>query len=316
MQIHPASKMVRAEIPFTTVDAFTTVAFGGNPAAVIVWDNPTLAADDELAQKIAAEFNLSETAFSQRLEGGSDDNPRYELRWRTPTTEVPLCGHATLATAHTLFDKYHPSASAIDFQTRYSGTLVARRIGTGSEQIIALDFPAAALVTLEDGHRRRPKIVGAVVEAVKGFDASRVVRVGWADGFKAPVVEFVAGTDLEALEVTPAPLAAIGDLVIFTCPAPADSGFDIYSRVFAPAFGVPEDPVTGAAHTVLAPFWLLDDGSISRLHESASIKSSFSLRAKQVSRRGGEMTVTLDEKKKRVELKGSARRIMKGTLEL
>lgn len=82
--------MTAREIPFTTVDAFTSKPFGGNPAAVIVWDDAVLAADDQLAQQIAAEFNLSETAFSHRLQGGSDDNPTYELRWRTPTTEVSL----------------------------------------------------------------------------------------------------------------------------------------------------------------------------------------------------------------------------------
>lgn len=138
---------------------------------------------------------------------------------------------------------------------------------------------------------------------------------------------------------------------MLTCPAPAESGFDIYSRVFAPAFGVPEDPVvrfvlsafslpscqtlprdfdsrsnhvhsfvplsqTGAAHTALTPFYLGDDGSLSRIHDHTRAKSTQSLRAKQVSKRGGELVVTLDEQKKRVELKGSARRIMKGLIEL
>ena len=84
--------MTAREIPFTTVDAFTSKPFGGNPAAVIVWDDAALAADDQLAQQIAAEFNLSETAFSHRLQGGSDENPTYELRWRTPTTEVSRLG--------------------------------------------------------------------------------------------------------------------------------------------------------------------------------------------------------------------------------
>ncbi|KAG0660143.1 hypothetical protein C6P46_004773 [Rhodotorula mucilaginosa] len=309
--------MTAREIPFTTVDAFTSKPFGGNPAAVIVWDDAALAADDQLAQQIAAEFNLSETAFSHRLQGGSDDNPTYELRWRTPTTEVPLCGHATMATAHTLFTQHHPSATSITFQSRFSGTLIARRAGTGPNEPIALDFPAAPLVTLEEGHRRRPKILEGVAKAVKGFEESQVVRVAWWDGHKAPIVELAAGTDLENLQITPAPLADIGDLIMLTCPAPADSGFDIYSRVFAPAFGVPEDPVTGAAHTALTPFWLCDDGSLSRLHDGgARAKSTASLRAKQVSKRGGELVVTLDEQNKRVELKGTARRIMKGVIEL
>ena len=170
-----------------------------------------------------------------------------------------------MATTHTLFSQHHPSATSITFQTRYSGTLVARRAGTGPDEPIALDFPAASLVTLEEGHRRRPKILEGVATAVKGFEESQVVRVAWWDGHKAPIVELAAGTDLENLQITPAPLvrrqllspasseplftsttllqADIGDLIMLTCPAPADSGFDIYSRVFAPAFGVPEDPV-------------------------------------------------------------------------
>ncbi|GAA5865102.1 hypothetical protein JCM3774_002131 [Rhodotorula dairenensis] len=306
------------ELAFTTVDAFTSTPFGGNPAAVIVWDNANLAADDDLAQKIAAEFNLSETAFAQRLGQGSDreSNPEYELRWRTPTTEVPLCGHATMATAHTLFTQHHPAATSITFKTRHSGILVARRDGTGPDEAIALDFPAASLVTLEQGHRRRPKILDGLAKSVQGFEECQVVRIAWWDGHKAPIVELKAGTDLEQLQVTPAPLADIGDLIMLTCPAPADSGFDIYSRVFAPAFGVPEDPVTGAAHTALTPFYLGDDGSLSRLHDGTRAKSTQSLRAKQVSKRGGELVVTLDERKKRVELKGSARRIMKGVVEL
>lgn len=134
----------------------------------------------------------------------------------------------------------------------------------------------------------------------------------------------------------------LGRQLILTCPAPAESGSDIYSRVFAPASGVPEDPVvrgalprsaqhgacaahyltvplwpqTGAAHTALAPFWLLDKHSISRLPDPTRAHDTSVLRAKQVSRRGGELIVKLEEKNKRVELQGSARRVMRGVLEL
>jgi predicted PhzF superfamily epimerase YddE/YHI9 len=118
-------------------------------------------------------------------------------------------GHATMATAHTLFTQHHPSATSITFQSRFSGTLIARRAGTGPNEPIALDFPAAPLVTLEEGHRRRPKILEGVAKAVKGFEESQVVRVAWWDGHKAPIVELAAGTDLENLQITPAPLVRL-----------------------------------------------------------------------------------------------------------
>ncbi|GAA6026967.1 hypothetical protein JCM8202_004504, partial [Rhodotorula sphaerocarpa] len=238
-------------------------------------------------------------------------------------------GHATLATAHTLFTSRHPQANLVTFVTRHSGELIARRAPSPAQATssplnaadpgpISLDFPAASLVTLESGHRRRAKIVDAVLRAVQGLGESAIVRVAWWDGQRSPVVELPAGTDLQNLHVSPTPLGEIGEIVIMTCPAPTGSGHDIHSRVFCPALGVPEDPVTGAAHTALAPFWLLDPHSLSRLSDFQARESSapITLRAKQVSARGGEMELEFDERTRRVQLRGRARRVMRGVIEL
>ncbi|GAA6009580.1 hypothetical protein JCM10207_004110 [Rhodosporidiobolus poonsookiae] len=303
-------------LPFHTVDAFSPRPFGGNPAAVIVFSEDAaeqqLAADDALLQKIAAEFNLSETAFARKLAGqGSEEEPVYELRWMTPTNEVPLCGHATLATAHTLFSKHHPSASSIRFTTRFSGDLYAVRASSG---LIALDFPAASTLTLSEGHRRLPKIVQAVREAT-GLAEEQIRRVDWWDAFEGAIVELSAEVELEKLSVKAKELGTIGKLITLTVPAPASSGYDIYSRVFAPLLGIDEDPVTGAAHTGLAPFWLAPS-SAANLANPTKARQTRMLRAKQVSRRGGEMEVVLSTDGKRVELRGQAKTVMRGEIEL
>ncbi|BGP27211.1 phenazine biosynthesis PhzC/PhzF family protein [Rhodotorula toruloides] len=311
--------------PFQTVDAFTSTPFAGNPAAVIRFSSSlkdqTLAKDDDLMQKIATEFNLAETAFCRWLgdeeeaEGSreEDESPEYEIRWRTPTLEVPLCGHATLASAHVLFTTYHPLSTSLTFLTLHSGTL--RAVRNSSDNSISLDFPAASLLTLEEGHRRRPKIVEAV-KAATGLGEDQVGKVAWWDAWNGAVVELDAGVDLENLKVDIAATATVGDILLLTQPAPSSSGFDIYSRVFARPVGIDEDPVTGAAHTALAVFYLLDPSTASRLPHSSRALSSSTLRAKQVSKRGGEIVVALDKEKKRVELRGHARTVMRGEIEL
>ncbi|GAA5913086.1 hypothetical protein JCM6882_005557 [Rhodosporidiobolus microsporus] len=300
-------------LPFHTADAFATKPFSGNPASVIVFDeDDPRSTDEEFCQTLAVEFNLSETAFSTVQPGGTEEEPVYGLRWWTPGAEVPLCGHATLATAHVLFSTRHPSAKQITFNTRFSGALRAAR--NASDGSISLDFPAASLLVLEDGHRRRPKIVEAVVKAT-GLGEESVKAVAYVDAFDGAVVELGADVDLEKLQVKTTEIGAAGKLVILTQPAPAASGYTIYSRVFAPLLGIDEDPVTGAAHAALAPFWLSTPSS-ARLVSSADVVASRTLRAKQVSKRGGEMDVVLDAAGKRVELRGKARTVMRGEIEL
>ncbi|BGP19602.1 hypothetical protein JCM10213_000197 [Rhodosporidiobolus nylandii] len=297
-------------LPYTIVDAFSPSPFGGNPASVLIFGDSEadqkLAGDEKLMQQIAAEFNLSATAVARRM-GGNEEEPEYELRWRTPTSEVVLCGHATLATAHVLFP-LHPAASSIRFVTRFSGALYARRLG----DLISLNFPAADLLTLENGHRRRPKIVGAVLAAT-GLKEESILRVVWYDGSESPVVELAEDVDLEGLKVDFPKIEPAGRTVILTQPAPASSEFDIYSRIFGPAVGINEDPVTGSAHTALCPSWLSPE-SISRLHNADRVKQSRTIRAKQVSKRGGEIDCVLSEDGKRVELRGKARTVMKGEI--
>ncbi|CEQ40985.1 SPOSA6832_02681, partial [Sporobolomyces salmonicolor] len=311
-------------------------SFGGNPASVIVLssspEDQALAANDALMQKIGMEFNLSETAFCNPLPGGTESEPKYEIRWFTPATgpsvvreasrvrqmvagltfchRTSISGHATLASAHVLFTTFHPTATRITFSTRKSGSLSAvRHPEDGS---ISLDFPAGRLTTLEDGHRRRPKIVDAVIKVVKSKEA--IKRVDWWDPMGC-LIELGSEVDLEKLEVDAGLLSNVGDLVILTQPAPVSSGFDIYSRVFAPDLGIPEDPVTGAAHTALAPFWL-SAPSISRLPKSSAVQQTSSLKAKQVSKRGGEMVLALDRETGRVELRGFAKTVMRGEIDL
>ncbi|GAA6064222.1 hypothetical protein JCM10212_003831 [Sporobolomyces blumeae] len=222
-----------------------------------------------------------------------------------------ISGHATLASAHVLFTHYHPRATRIEFSTRSRGSLTAvRDRSTGS---IALDLPKSSLVTLEEGHRRRGEILRGVEKVVERDD---VVRIDWADEIAACVVELSDRVDLEHLEFDPFVLISIGEfMIILTQPAPVGSGFDIHSRVFGPDVEVPEDPVTGSAHTALAPFWI-SGPSLSRLRNPENVARTSTLRAKQVSKRGGELLVSYDEDKGRVELRGWAKEVMSGQLTL
>ncbi len=211
------------------VDAFTREPFGGNPAAVCVLPRP---ADPAWMQRVAREMNLSETAFLVRRESSE-----YDLRWFTPAVEVDLCGHATLAAAHVLWEDGHlaPAAPAV-FHTR-SGRLSAERRGDWIE----MDFPA------------EPAEPAPVPQ-------------GLADALGAEVVDFgrnrfdgLVEVDSEATVRRLAPdVRGLGALpvrgVIVTAPSETE-GFDFVSRFFAPRAGVDEDPVTGSAHCCLGPYW-------------------------------------------------------------
>ncbi|GAA5825107.1 hypothetical protein JCM5353_006511 [Sporobolomyces roseus] len=299
---------------FYTIDAFTKLPFAGNQAAVIVLDDSAdhdnIAQDEPLCQRIAQEFHLSETAFAKPLPGGTESQPKYLLRWWTPTYEIPLCGHGSLATAAVLFTHYHPKAESIHFETKKRGHLIARR--NSEDSSISLDFPRGSLVSLSEGHRRLPKITTAVERFIR---KEQIMRVDWSDEIGAYCVEISQDIDLPSLEVDVPGLLALKEEVILTQPAPPSSGFDIYSRVFRPDAEVPEDPVTGSAHTALAPFWF-SSPSLERLHNPSKVKETSTLRAKQVSKRGGELMVKFDEKNRRVELTGFAREMMKGELSL
>lgn len=242
------------------VDAFANRVFEGNPAAVC-----PLASwlDDRLLQAIAAENNLSETAFFVPSAKG------FSLRWFTPVREIDLCGHATLAAAHVIFEVVGYGGESITFETR-SGELVVERQGDQ----LAMDFPAmppkscALPDALLKGLGRMPVEVLRADDYLAVFESEAVVR--------AIVPDFALLATLEARGV------------IITAPGEA---VDFVSRFFAPRYGIPEDPVTGSAHCELAPYWA------KRLGKSL-------LGARQVSRRGGN--ITCEMKGDRVMLTGRA----------
>jgi len=252
------------------VDAFTDVAFKGNPAGVMILDSPM---EEQLMQKIANEMNLAETAFVYPLKDG------YNLRWFTPEKEVKLCGHATLATAHIMWQEEIIQSDKINFNT-LSGVLSAERVGNS----IRLDFPAIG------GKETTSK---ELVKARLGVEP-----VGFAESDKGyMVIELKDSNEVKNFLPDSEKILKLGDFVVII--TARDKQYDFVSRVFAPAFGVDEDPVTGSAHCMLATYW-----------NEVLGKSSF--RAYQASKRGGEIDVLLD--KDRVYLTGKAITVIKGEI--
>ncbi len=247
-----------------TVDAFTSTPFSGNPAAVCLLPEP---APEQWMRLLAREMNLSETAFVHVLEEG------YSLRWLTPLSEVKLCGHATLATAHVLWETgVLDSGSPARFHT-LSGLLSCRREGDWIE----MDFPAKVCTPC------------AVPEGLESALGCMVLESG-SNGMDY-LVEVENEEVLRGLSPDFAALARLPVRgVIVTCRS-ASPGWDFVSRFFAPAVGVSEDPVTGSAHCALGPYW-----------EAKTGRSEF--RAFQVSARGGE--VRLSVRGGRVLLRGQA----------
>lgn len=262
------------------VDAFASEAFQGNPAAVCVLDRP---ADSAWMQRVAAEMNLSETAFVWGpIPGAGAGSGRWRLRWFTPTIEVALCGHATLASAHVLWESGLVStADPIGFQTERSGELRCVREGDD----IAMDFPAcpARATTPPDG---LAAALGSVPVWVGRTEYDYLCELPDASAVRA------LRPDLRAL----AEIEARG--IIVTASA-GEAGYDFVSRFFAPAVGVPEDPVTGSAHCALAPYW------------SARLVRS-TLTGWQASARGGEVRVRWEGD--RVWLGGRAVTVWEGRL--
>jgi len=233
-------------IPYFQVDAFTNHVFGGNPAGVCPLETWL---PDEVLRDIAAENNLSETAFFVRREGG------YDLRWFTPTMEVNLCGHATLAAAFVLFTELGFSGEKVTFRTKV-GELGATRDGTR----VSLDFPAWPPV-------RCAQVPANLADAL-----------GWVPRELLKTRDYLAvfSTEEEVLGLNPEPtLLAKLDCLGLICTAPGRD-CDFVSRFFAPGAGVPEDPVTGSAHSTLIPYW----------SERLGKQQLF---ARQLSRRRGEL---------------------------
>ena len=218
------------------VDAFTDRPFAGNPAGVLILD---AFPDDERLQKIALEVNHAETAFAHRLpEGGEAD---WALRWFTPAAEVNMCGHATLATAHVLYST-GAHEGPVRFATR-SGVLVA---APGADGSITLDFPTAPLTAVE----LPPGVTEALgAEALAAFDTGP--NIGDL------LVEVADEKTVHALAPDLKSLGAHSERGIIATARAEDPGrgYDFVSRCFFPNIGIDEDPVTGSAHTALAPYW-------------------------------------------------------------
>ena len=254
------------------VDAFTARPFSGNPAAVCVLQ---AAADPAWMQNVAREMNLSETAF---LVPGADG---FDLRWFTPTVEVALCGHATLASAHVLWqDRHLPAGAAARFHTQ-SGLLTARR----QDGWIELDFPSQAA----SPHQALPGLLEALSARATVVAKNRtdyLVEVRTAAEVRALSPDFTA---LRALPMRGVMVTAASD----------DPAYDFISRFFASGAGVDEDPVTGSAHCCLAPHWAAKLG-----------KST--LTGYQASARGGVVRVSVAGE--RVKLAGQAVTVLTGEL--
>ena len=213
--------------PLFVVDAFSEAAFGGNPAAVCLLDEP---AKVQWMQSVAAEMNLSETAFV------SPAGAEFGLRWFTPTVEVDLCGHATLASAHVLWDGWVPVDVAVRFQTA-SGLLTCTR----ADDLITLDLPA------DD-----PKPIAVTAELT---DALGVDVLEAATSRVGKVLALTDAAAVRALEPDFAAIARMDAAGVIVTAASDVPDVDFVSRYFAPIAGIDEDPVTGAAHCALAPFW-------------------------------------------------------------
>ncbi len=265
-------------IPFVQIDAFADAPFTGNPAAVM-----PLAGwlPDEVLQKIAAENNVSETAFLVPIAASDDDGgegPDFELRWFTPTSEVGLCGHATLASGHFVLSS-DPARDSVRFLTRKAGELTVTRVGDGYE----LALPAWAPSPMP------------LPEIVAGLGLSSVVETLWHPHRYALIVLEDAAA-IRALAPDFRKLAGPGDVLTIVT-APGDDT-DIISRAFAPGAGIDEDPVTGSAHAVMVPYWAKRLG-----------RDRFT--GYQASARGGHLTCRLDGD--RVVLGGRCVTVIEGT---
>jgi PhzF family phenazine biosynthesis protein len=254
--------------PIFQIDAFTSRRFHGNPAAVMPLDKFP---DDAVMQAIAAENNLAETAFL--VAEGRD----YRIRWFTPAMEVRLCGHATLASAAAVLERLEPERGEVVFHSA-SGPLTVKRAGKG----YVMDFPA-----------RPSKKITTPRELAKALGITPV------NVYAEPTNYMAVLRDAQQVRELKPDFAAIARLdrggVIVT--APGDGEYDFVSRYFAPAKGVPEDPVTGSAHCMLTPYW---SGRLGKT----------TLRAFQASPRGGEMICRLVND--RVEMEGTCVFYMQG----
>ncbi|XP_057707319.1 phenazine biosynthesis-like domain-containing protein isoform X1 [Corythoichthys intestinalis] len=310
------------EIPMFVVDAFTNLPFKGNPAAVCLLKHEL---PDKVYQEIAMEMNLSETVFITTIKPSKDftNDSRFQLRWFTPTTEVNLCGHATLASAAVLFKHKKNVNSAVVFETR-SGDLTVVPRG----EVLVMDFPLnpptkqtpddfETLIKVSETNISRSRLLFFIsCIHVSLFQAAvgnhPVQDVYYSTSTKKLLLRLSDSCDrsvLTSLQVNPETLLSSDQSgqvkgLIVTVKGSSDhqSGYDFFSRYFAPWNGIPEDPVTGSAHTVLGSYWSEKLGKRKML-------------AFQCSRRGGELEVEVREDG-RINIAGKSVTVLQGTITL
>ncbi len=257
-------------LPIYQIDAFTDRLFGGNPAAICPLETWL---PDATMQAIAAENNLAETAFFV------PDGNGYLLRWFTPSVEVDLCGHATLASGHVVLRVLAPERESVDFHTLKAGTL---RVSRDGDRLV-MDFPARPPAPVEPAPGLTAALGGKPREILRARDH---------------LVVYGSAAEVAALKPDFASLEKVDAWAVIAT-APGDKGVDFVSRFFAPKQGIPEDPVTGSAHCTLVPYWA------KRLGKSE-------LDAVQISPRGGKLYCTL--RGDRVSLAGHAVLYLEGSI--
>lgn len=260
-------------LPLYQVDAFASRLFTGNPAAVVLCGSELYS---ETMQSIAAENNLAETAF---VVTGKECN---QIRWFTPTVEVDLCGHATLASAHVLFSHVQHIGDIITFSSK-SGDLYVRKDG----EVLYLDFPADSISAVDPPEPLVMGLGSKPVELYKGRDDYLAV--------------YDSEENIDSLCPDMSLLSKVPSRGVIVSGPGNENDVDFVSRFFAPQCGIPEDPVTGSAHTTLIPYW---SKRLGKKH----------LRARQISRRGGEL-ICIDNGK-RVEIGGRAATYLIGEIML
>lgn len=258
------------QIPIYQIDTFTDKLFSGNPAAVCPLEGWL---DDGVMQSIAAENNLSETAFFLKEEEG------YRIRWFTPSREVDLCGHATLASAHVYFKYINPETETIEFMSRSGALIVKKKAG-----MLSMDFPASMPEAAE---------LSGALSSTFNIQPTEVL----ASGDYMLVYE-----NQEQITQFNPPLKRLREIslrgLIITAPG---KDCDFVSRFFAPKYGIDEDPATGSAHSTLVPYWS------KRLNKNT-------LHAKQLSERGGELFCEMTNN--RVIISGKVVEYMRGSLSI
>ncbi|XVF72438.1 hypothetical protein PTKIN_Ptkin12aG0121300 [Pterospermum kingtungense] len=293
--------MAKKPVKYYVVDAFTELAFKGNPAVICLLEEER---DEKWLQAVAAEFNINVTCYLTQIKDSTLANPRYRLRWFSTVAEVNLCGHATLATALTLFTTGLVNSNIIEFDT-LSGLLTARKVtdvhptGTVSNGVahecllIELNFPLLHITEFKSAE------VSSIAKALNDAPLIDIKRTTTTDDILVVLPSGKAVTEVEPQfdDILKCP----GRGIIVSGVAPPDSEFDFISRFFCPKYGVNEDPVCGSAHCALATYWS------QKLEKCDFI-------AYQASARGGTLSLHLDEKKQRVILRGKAVTVMEGTL--